>query len=176
MQKKIIAYKDKGKNCLMEIEYGIQNIDRDDAYFSITGYVWQQVRSKSGVSKYGYEYKLIDGKYYDMVYGGCIHDEIKKRTGEFNDLIPLHLSSLTGIPMHAFANGFYHIKNGFTDTPVSSDNFKYEFCKYYRIPVEIFEELSETKSQEDYAIVIMNNRVPDMWMAQANAAIKKYFV
>lgn len=174
MKKKTIAYKENGKNCLMEVEYGIRYKGTEYAYFTITGSLMEQVRSKSGVNNYGIDYELIDGKYYYVHTAGCIHKEIKKRTSEFNDLITLHLSSLTGIPMHAFANGFYHIKNGFTDTPTDSEKFKDVFCEYYRIPLEIFDELSNTKSKEDYAIVLMNNQVPDMWMAQAKAAINKY--
>ena len=170
-KKKTFTYKERGKNYLMEVEYGIQGEGTDNEYFTVTGYVMEQVNSKSGVSKYGEEYKLVDGKYYAEYMGGCIHDKIKKVTSEFNDLIPMHLAGLNGMPMHAFANGFYHLKNGFKDTPV---DFNTRFCEYYRIPYDVFDKVVEANSQEDYAVVLMNNGVIDKWMDDAKKVIEKY--
>ena len=173
-KKKTFTYKKRGKNYLMEVEYGIRNKGADNEYFTVTGTAMQQVRSKSGVSRSGEEYKLVDGKYYAEYMGGRIHDEIKKVTREFNDLIPMHLAKLNGMPMHAFANGFYHLKNGFNDTPIDSRYFKVRFCDYYRIPYDVFDKLIETNSQEDYAVVLMNNGVIDKWMDDAKKVIEKY--
>jgi hypothetical protein len=170
-KKKTFTYKERGKNYLMEVEYGIQNKGTDNEYFTVTGSVMEQVNSRSGVSESGEEYKLVDGKYYAEYMGGCIHDEIKKVTSEFNDLIPMHLAGLNGMPMYAFANGFYHLKNGFEDTPV---DFNTRFCEYYRIPYDVFDKLIETNSQEDYAVVLMNNGVIDKWMDDAKKVIEKY--
>jgi hypothetical protein len=42
--------------------------------------------------------------------GGCCHDLIEARFPEqFSDLIALHLSDIDGAPMHAEANGWYHL-------------------------------------------------------------------
>jgi hypothetical protein len=170
-KKKSIKYKEDGKNYLMEVEYGIRNKGEDNAYFTVTGSVMEQVHSKSGVSRSGEKYKLVDGKYYAEYMGGCIHDEIKKVTSEFNDIIPMHLANVNGMPMYAFANGFYHLKNGFEDTPV---DFNTRFCDYYRIPYDVFNKLIDTNSQEDYAVVLMNNGVIDNWMNDAKRVIEKY--
>jgi hypothetical protein len=171
---KTFTYKERGKNYLMEVEFGIQFKGTDNEYFTVTGYVMEQVNSRSGVSESGEEYKLVDGKYYAEFMGGCIHDEIKKVTNEFNDFIPMHLARLNGMPMHAFANGFYHLKNGFNDTPASSEDFKVRFSDYYRIPYDVFDKLIDTNSQEDYAVVLMNNGVIDKWMDDAKKVIEKY--
>lgn len=155
-KKKTFTYKERGKNCLMEVRYGIQNKGTDNEYFTVTGSV------------------LVDGEWYGEYMGGCIHDEIKKVTNEFNDLIPMHLAGLNGLPMHAFANGFYHLKNGFNDTPAGSADFKAKFCDYYRIPYDVFDKLIDTNSQEDYAVVLMNNGVIDKWMDDAKKVVEKY--
>ena len=170
-KKKTIQFKEDGKNYLMEVEYGIRNKGEDNAYFTVTGTVMQNVRSKSGVSRYGEDYRLVDGKFYAEYMCGCIHDEIKKVTSEFNDLISMHLANVNGMPMYAFANGFYHLKNGFEDTPV---DFNTRFCDYYRIPYDVFDKLIDTNSQEDYAVVLMNNGVIDKWMSDAKRVIEKY--
>jgi hypothetical protein len=174
IKKKTFTYKERGKNYLMEVEYGIRYKGTDKEYFTVTGSVMEQVNSKSGVSKSGEEYRLVNGKYYAEFMGGRIHDEIKKVTSEFNDLIPMHLAKLNGMPMHAFLNGFYHLKNGFNDTPTGSEDFKAMFCDYYRIPYDVFDKVVETNTQEDYAIVLMNNGVIDKWMDDAKSVIEKY--
>jgi hypothetical protein len=173
-KKKTIQFKEDGKNYLMEVEYGIRNKGEDNSYFTVTATVMQNVRSKSGVSRYGEDYRLVDGKFYAEYMKGCIHDEIKKVTNEFNDFIPMHLARLSGMPMHAFANGFYHLKHGFNDTPASSEDFKVRFSDYYRIPYDVFDKLIDTNSQEDYAVVLMNNGVIDKWMDDAKKVIEKY--
>jgi hypothetical protein len=173
-KKKTIQFKEDGKNYLMEVEYGIRNKGEDNAYFTVTGTVMQNVRSKSGVSKYGEDYRLVDGKFYAGYMGGCIHDEIKKVTSEFNDLISMHLANVNGMPMYAFANGFDHLKNGFEDKPTGNEVFKVMFCDYYRIPYDVFDKLIDTNSQEDYAVVLMNNGVIDKWMSDAKRVIEKY--
>jgi len=40
--------------------------------------------------------------------GGCLHNEIEKHfPGRFTDMIAMHMSDIEGLPMHAFANGWY---------------------------------------------------------------------
>lgn len=174
IKKKTFTYKEKGKDYLLEVAYGIQNKGTDNAYFTVTGSLLERVNSKTGKNKYGEFYKMFDGDYYAEYAGGCIHDEIKRVTKEFDDIIPLHLSDMKGIPMHAFANGFYHLKNGFTDTPTDSEDFKRMFCEYYRIPESVFDKLSNVKNQGEYAILLIENGIHDKWEADAKAVIEKY--
>lgn len=52
----------------------------------------------------------IRGGRWTQDAGGCLHDEIERRfPGKFSDLIALHLSDDHGVPMHAEANGWYHL-------------------------------------------------------------------
>ncbi len=46
------------------------------------------------------------------VAGGCMHDEIAKRAPKFAPLIPLHLSDIYGVPMHAAGNANYMANGG----------------------------------------------------------------
>ena len=46
--------------------------------------------------------------------GGCIHEEIYKRFPELRPFIEMHLRNREGMPMHPFANGFYHLTKGNT--------------------------------------------------------------
>ena len=44
-----------------------------------------------------------------VVGGGCMHDEILKRFPRLKPLVALHLSDISGAPMHAEANGWYQL-------------------------------------------------------------------
>jgi hypothetical protein len=174
MKKQSFFYRRNGKRNLLIVSYGIQNKGTDNAYFSITGSTYRPVNSKSGVSRYGEEYKEVDGKYYADISGGCIHDEIMSVTKRFNDLIPMHLANVHGYPMHAFANGYYHLRNGFTDMSTSDDAFADRFCEYYRIPNHLFSLLVDTSCKEAYAAVLFEHGVPLLWSEQAEKIIEQY--
>lgn len=62
-------------------------------HFSVTGEIWLPGNSRNNPSM-----------------GGCIHDEILKYFPKLAPLVRLHLSNADdGEPMHAVANGFYHL-------------------------------------------------------------------
>ena len=41
--------------------------------------------------------------------GGCQHELILQHFPQFADLVSLHLSDISGVPMHASGNGWYHL-------------------------------------------------------------------
>ena len=63
-----------------------------EKYFSVTGDIYRDVKSD---------------RTFEM--GGCIHNEMAKHFPQVRSLIPLHLSDLEGVPMHALANGHYWV-------------------------------------------------------------------
>lgn len=104
--------------------------------------------------------------------GGCIHDAISKYFPEFRPFIKLHLSDYEGIPMYAVENGFYHLQNGFNNTPTNSPEFKAEFCDYYRITADQFKALSHSKNSLQYAVNLDKLGILKQWKAEAKEAIK----
>lgn len=175
IKNKSFHFNEGGKNHLLIVEYGIRKRDNPkEAYFTVTGTLYQEVKSKSGVSADDDEYQYIDGKYYDEYTCGRIHDDIMLVTSEFNDIIALHLANIIGMPMHAFANGIYHLKNGFNNIPTTSDKFEEKFCSYYRIPLDVFDKLSDITDEGLYAITLYDNGVISKWADEAEKAIAKY--
>lgn len=126
--------------------------------FAITGDIYEAGKPKTD-------------RYY--ISGGCIHETIEKYFPEFIPFIRLHLCDYKGIPMHASANGFYHLKNGFNRTPVISENFKKEFCNYYRLTESQFDSLKETQTEIQFAIVLIDLGVLKQWQDEASKAIKQ---
>lgn len=49
---------------------------------------------------------VMDGNRFES--GGCQHELILQHFPQFADLVALHLSDISGIPMHAVENGWYH--------------------------------------------------------------------
>jgi hypothetical protein len=174
MKTQSFFYRRNGKRNLLIVSYGIQSKDSDNAYFSVTGSTYRPVNSKSGVSRYGEEYKKVDGKYYAPESGGCIHEEIMSVTKRFNDLIPMHLANVYGYPMHAFDNGYYHLRSGFSDMSTSDDAFADRFCEYYRIPKHLFSLLVDASCKESYAAMLFEHGVPLLWSEQAEKVIEQY--
>lgn len=125
--------------------------------FSITGTIYQA--DKPTTDKY-------------MLAGGCIHEEIEKHFPEFVPFIRLHLCDYQGIPMHASANGYYFLKNGFNKTPIESPEFVTKYCNYYRITPEQFAELSQSHSETHFALNLERLGIFDQWQKEANAAIE----
>ena len=125
--------------------------------FAITADIYQAGKPKSD-------------KYF--ISGGCCHEEIIKAFPEFKIFVDLHLCDYLGIPMFASANGYYHLKNGFNNTPVTSENFKNSFCEYYRISENEFNILNKSHSETHYAINLIELGIPAKWKAQADEAIK----
>lgn len=108
------------------------------------------------------------GKYH--LCGGCIHDEILKHFPEFKIFIDLHLCDYNGVPMHATANGYYHLKNGF-NIKLDGDLFKEKFCEYYRITPLQFDTLKNSRSEVEFAVFLKELGVLEQWKEQAKEGI-----
>lgn len=116
-------------------------------YFSITGDIY-----KAGKPK--------EDKYH--IAGGCIHQDIIKAFPEYEIFIKLHLSDDNGIPMHAVANGLYHLQNNMT---------KDKFCSYYRLNSNQFEELTKCKNAIEYSIKLKETGVLAQWKKESEIAL-----
>lgn len=106
------------------------------------------------------------------ISGGCIHDKIAKYFPEFKQFINLHLCDWNGIPMYAVENGFYHLQNGFNNTPKTDPKFKSEFCEYYRVTAKQYDALNGCNNQIQYAIALQTLGILDQWKNDADKAIK----
>lgn len=109
-------------------------------------------------------------KYFLM--GGCCHEEILKIRPDLKIFVNLHLCDYLGNPMHATANGLYHLRNGFNKTPINSPLFKTEFCEYYRITANQFEVLKECKNQVQYYQKLVELDILKQWKMEADKAIE----
>lgn len=126
--------------------------------FSITAGIWQKDKPKTD-------------RYYIM--GGCCHDEIIATMPELKIFVNLHLCDYKGIPMHAVENGFYFLREGFSDTKPDSKKFKKEFCAYYRITEDQFQVLNIAENKLQYALALQNIGILKQWETQANEAISR---
>lgn len=124
--------------------------------FSITADIWQKEKPK------------ID-RYWIM--GGCCHDEILATNPHLKIFVDLHLCDYKGIPMYAIENGLYHLKEGFNNTKPESENFKTEFCEYYRVTPDQFDSLKTSENKVQYATKLIALGVLKQWETQANEAI-----
>jgi len=106
----------------------------------------------------------------NMTSGGCCHDEILKYFPQFKIFIDLHLCDYLGIPMHATANGFYHLTNGFER--LEGKTQKEYFCDYYRINSKQYDELIKSKSKDYFGFLLVSLGILDQWKKQADEAIK----
>lgn len=107
----------------------------------------------------------------NFLYGGCSHEEVLKAHPELQIFANLHLCDYSGVPMHCNANGFYHLKNGFNNTPAASAEFATEFCKYYRVTPEQFDVLKGAEDIEHYAYLLLSLNVLEQWEIEATKAM-----
>lgn len=108
----------------------------------------------------------------NLICGGCCHEEIVAARPDLKIFVDLHLADWEGVPMYAVENGFYHLTNGFNNTPATGDTFRAEFCEYYRITPEQFDTLRKCGNQIQYALKIQELGILNQWKAQADYAIK----
>lgn len=108
------------------------------------------------------------GRYY--LSGGCCHDEILKAFPEFKIFVNLHLCDYKGIPMHAVANGYYHMHEGF-NSKSTGEAHKSEYCEYYRVTPEQYEALISAPSKIQFALLLDKLGVLNQWEQEANTAI-----
>lgn len=83
-------YKENGNSMLLVVNGGLHYMmGNSTPYFSITATLYENRRN---------------------IAGGCLHDDIERQfPGQFSDLIALHLSDMSGVPMHFIANGWYFL-------------------------------------------------------------------
>lgn len=124
--------------------------------FSITGNLWEAGKPK--IDRY-------------LIGGGCIHDSIEKYFPEFIPFIRLHLCDYKGAPCFAASNMLFHLQNGFNQTKKSDPSFKKEFCKYYRVTEDQFDNLNEAENKIQISIMLQDMGIVDQWQKQADEAI-----
>lgn len=108
-----------------------------------------------------------------LIAAGCIHDDILKHFPEFKIFVNLHLCDFNGVPMHATANGYYHLRNGFNRVKPSDDKFKGEYCEYYRITEKQFDALNTSRSEIEFAVLLKELGILTQWKVEADKAINE---
>lgn len=88
-------YKEKGYpyGTRISVEAGLHQLGTQAPYFSVTA-------------------EIREPRRHDISAGGCMHNDIAKYWPELRPIIALHLSDEYGVPMHAVANGLYHLGYG----------------------------------------------------------------
>lgn len=117
--------------------------------FSITGESWEANKPKSDRYSLGC---------------GAMGDTIAKEFPEYAIFNNLHLCDVKGAPMHASANGFYHLK---TDKMEKS-----KFCEYYRVSTEQYNVLIDSEDEQHFKYLLYNVGVVKQWQEEAEKAIK----
>ena len=148
MYKEKIKNIDLGVTCKVKIEL-CQN-GNQKPYFSITGKV----------------NRIAQGN--PIVCRGTCHSEIMEATNKFNDIIPLHLSDINGIPMYAVENGIYFLgltKYHAFDKAATMLHFR---CKEIEIP-ELLYHAKAGDLQE-----FLQKKYYPRWKSQAEKCIQKY--
>jgi hypothetical protein len=102
---------------------------------------------------------------------GAMHDEIVKHFPELAPIVALHLSDDTGTPMHAVANGAYHL--GFMQyKPDITPNFA-AFARLWRLSEEDARQIhfaaSDSTNPIGYIALLAEEQV-NRWDAEANLA------
>jgi hypothetical protein len=166
--KKHVLILNNGKNAVV-VKFGLQNTT--SKYFSITAMYCKRATKKEIARDE--DIITIENESYKIESTG--HDIIKEHLPQFNDFVRMNLADINGAPMHAIANSFYHLQNGFVDVPLSSPNFKDEFCKYYRIPSYVFDIVKDKDmTVTQYENILSKNNVMDIWQLEAKIIISKY--
>ena len=123
--------------------------------FSITGTVYEAGKPRTD---------------RNMISAGCCHDHILKAFPEFKIFVDLHLCDYDGAPMHAVANGFYHLSEGF-NSKSTGEQFRAEYCEYYRITGEQFDVIKNSRNQIQFAEYLVKLGILDQWRTEAGKAI-----
>lgn len=163
--KTTITTKDsEGNTMFIDIELGRTK----SIYWSITASVYEKGK------------RIVDK---NMIYCGCLHDEILKVKPELKIFVNLHLSDGDGVPMYAGENGFYfyEIMTGVAKyhTPEKGDKEKYYdvLCKHLRIEPKDLDKLiclmdGKTSEQKKIFFASFCNDLMPYWKAQSNKALE----
>lgn len=135
---------------LLRIQYGSHYLKPNKTpYLTITGEFWEKRPNKNS------------SRWDDPDYCGRLQEIITKHTDRFNDLIALHLSdAITGEPLHALENGFYHLKNGYPE----------KAAKLLRIDAQ---QLTGITTKDQLAQLI-ESQLKNQWQLERDAVVEKY--
>lgn len=131
--------------------------------------------------KNGYEYFSITCSGYERSrkdrpfkesFGGCCHNEILRFFPEFEIFTKLHLDSFSGYPMHAIANGYYFLTNGFDKVKPEDKNFKNYFCDYFKCTPVQFDKIKVAYSKEHFAVLLLESGIIEGWKNLAKKGIE----
>lgn len=145
-------------------------------YFSITGTTFYCKNLDEAEEEYN--------KIWKMDTTGCIHDDIIEHVEELRQFIPLHLSDIDGVPMHAVENGWYYLRKAKAGVkgvglmfPDTSERVKYTevLADHLRIGYATAEEMVEKAKINEAGKIMFANAVSKMmprWKREAERAIK----
>lgn len=91
---------------------------------------------------------------------GCCHESILEARPDLKLFIDLHLADVTGVPMYAVANGFYHLKN------------KPEIARdYIRATQSEFDQIATSEDETVFQYWLEKLGIVERWKSEANQAI-----
>lgn len=91
--------------------------------------------------------------------GGRCQELILERFPQYRQFVDLHLSDCTGAPMHALANGFYHLKD------------KETAIRHLRLKGDEYDQVCIAEDKEHLSFLLESLGIIDRWKAEAQAAI-----
>lgn len=106
------------------------------------------------------------------IAAGCCHEEILRAFPQFKIFVDLHLCDYKGNPMHATANGLYHLREGFNNIKPDNKEFAAKYCEYYRINMQQFGVLLTSYNEIDFALKLRDLGILEQWEQQAKQAIE----
>lgn len=106
-------------------------------------------------------------------FGGCSHDEIIRFFPEFKIFTEVHLWSFGGYNIHAVANGYYFIKNGFNNCSIDNEEFPQYFCNYYKCTLEQFNILKDSENQFEFSVLLVDLGIVKGWKETVKKAIQE---
>lgn len=154
---KYSVFKEYEKTKLIEVEIEFKSLGNQAPYFSMTGTMYEKLNEeqrrylyRSSVygdflkypgdkDKYYIELFEYKNELYEVVGGGCCHDEILKVFPQFEIFKKMHLADEDGIPFSGFDSGFYFLRKykNPEDRPLKA------LCQLWRITEEECEKLLE---------------------------------
>lgn len=107
----------------------------------------------------------------NMLYGGAIGHRIAEIFPEYTIFNNLHLCDAKGIPMHASANMFYHLREGFEGLRTDSIEFFNKFKQYYRLSEKQCKAVFQCKSEIQLYLCLVEHEILLSWQNEAIEAI-----